>query len=131
MTKTCTDKQKIYAAYEYALSSVGKDMNAIPIYNKYVEFAEQAGTQIISIDKLRKIYHRAHLIPMEGLQEFHGKYRNWETDKSPHLAPQLLPEQERHFKATAAFYHTKKQYHRQLQWTLRPMQNGSFDSLHQ
>ena len=59
VTKTCTDKQKICAAYEYAIANVGRDMGAISIYNKYVEFAEQAGPQIVSIDKLRRVYQRA------------------------------------------------------------------------
>lgn len=130
VSKTCTDKSKICAAYEYALANVGYDMGAIQIYYKYVEFAEQAGPQIVPINELRHIYWRALLIPMDGLQEFHTKYKTWEHSKSENLASQLLPEQERHFKATAGVYHTKKRYQKQLQCTLCTMQKGGFDSLH-
>lgn len=130
VTKNCTDKQKICQAYEYAIASVGRDMGAIPIYNKYVEFAEQAGPLIVPIEKLRKFYHRALLIPMDGLTEFHLKYKNWEKSKNEILANSHLPEQDKHFKATAAIYHEKKRYQKQLQCTLNTMQNGGFDSLH-
>lgn len=129
ITTNCTDKQKIWAAYEYAVANVGKDMAAIPIYNQYVEFAEQAGPLIVPIEKLRKVFQQALLIPMDGLTEFHLKYRSWEKSKNENLANINLPEQERHFKATAAIYHEKKRYQRQLQCQLYPMQKG-FDSLH-
>ncbi|OHT06236.1 hypothetical protein TRFO_25797 [Tritrichomonas foetus] len=128
--KTCTDRRAICAAYEYAIANVGRDIGAIPIYNNYVDFADSAGNEIVPLDKLRRVYQRALLIPMDGLMEFHQKYKNWEYSKSMQLAQQLLPEQERHFKATATVYHAKKRYQKQLQCTLCTMDDNGFDYLH-
>lgn len=130
VTATCTDKQQICAAYEYALSNIGIDMDAKSIYMQYVEFAQVAGNEIVSVEHLRRLYHRALLIPMNGLNEILAHYENWEKSKSRELANKLIPEQERHFKATANVYHKKKKYHEPLKCELHSIEQGGFDSLH-
>lgn len=132
ITERNNDPREICAAYEYALSKVGLDMGAIQLYYNYVNYAESrnVGTEIVTIDKLRKVYQRALAVPMDGLQEFHKQYREFENRKAAQLANSILPDQERRFKGTATVYHNKKRYHRQLQTTLCTMENGGFDSLH-
>ncbi|KAH0792402.1 cleavage stimulation factor subunit 77 [Histomonas meleagridis] len=126
---TSYDRLQICQAYEYALSKVGRDMNAIRLYSDYANLAENSPG--VPIDRLRRVYQRALLVPMEGLQEFFKNYRDFENRKSTNLAATLLPDQERHFKATATVYHTKKRYHKQLQHMLCTMDEGGFCLLHQ
>ena len=128
---TCHDRKVICMAYDYALSKVGRDMNAIRLYEDYVKIAETLNNNEMPLDKLRKVYQRALLVPMEGLQEFFKNYREFENRKSAQLAQQLIPDQERHFKATATVYHTKKKYHKQLNYLLCTMDDGGYSLLHQ
>lgn len=128
---TSHDRKVVCAAYDYALSKVGRDMNAIPLYEDYVKLADTLNTNEMPLDKLRKVYQRALLVPMEGLQEFFKNYRDFEIRKSQQLAQQLIPEQEKHFKSTATVYHIKKKYHKQLNFLLCTMDEGGYSLLHQ
>jgi cleavage stimulation factor subunit 3 len=128
--RTTASQAEICAAYEYAIQHVGLDMGAIMIYSDYVDFAAGQASDVVPIDKLRKVYKAALSVPMDGLRDFFSNYRAFEERKSGQLARSILPDQERLFKGTAQVYHQKKRFQRELQSTLCILNDAGFDSIH-
>ena len=60
----CQDRLEISRAFDYAIANIGLDMAALPIYQDYVEWAGRQSTDIIPIDKLRKVY-KANVVYIE------------------------------------------------------------------
>jgi cleavage stimulation factor subunit 3 len=125
-----TNLSEVYSAFEFAIAHVGLDMGAIQIWNQYVDFGGGQGSDVVPIDKLRKIYRSALSVPMDGLRDFFNNYKMFEERKNQMIARSILPDQERLFKGTAQTYHQKKRYQRELQSSLCIMDDAGFDVIH-
>ena len=96
------------AAYDYALDKVGLDIKACPIYSEYIAFLNSHRSQIEGdLDKCRKVYHRAFVVPMDGLPILNKEYHDFENERAQQVAPSLFKEWDGHFKTTKQAYAEK------------------------
>lgn len=88
-------RQTISKAYELALGSVGTDYGAMPIYRDYLNFVtdwkcNSLYEQQVQMDNTRKIYHRALIVPMDGLEALWGSYDTYENGLNKLTAKKML-----------------------------------------
>ncbi|KAM3574200.1 hypothetical protein VYU27_003841 [Nannochloropsis oceanica] len=100
-------RERVTAAFELAVRQVGVLVDAAPLWWDYIRYVEawrdeggredggsygavaEAGSKIAT---LRKVYHRAVLVPLDGLDELWRAYEAWEKGLNEHTARQTLPQ---------------------------------------
>ncbi|TFJ80783.1 hypothetical protein NSK_007960 [Nannochloropsis salina CCMP1776] len=108
-------RARVTAAFELGVRQVGVLVDAAPLWWDYIRYVEawkdeggrdgggeggfgggyggiavaEAGSQIAT---LRRIYHRAVLVPVDGLDELWRAYEAWERGLNEHTARQTLPQ---------------------------------------
>ena len=93
-------------AYEYALSKVGLDIKAYPLYSSYLEFLDHVRTTMVNAEMEipRSVYHRALKVPLEDGNNLHNMYRKFETERAPSVCKSFIKEYDQHFKITNDVY---------------------------
>ena len=102
-------RARVTAAFELAVKQVGVLVNAGPLWWDYINYVlswrddgseamaggyggaalAEAGSKMAT---LRKVYHRAVLVPLDGLDELWRSYEAWEKGLNEHTARQTLPQ---------------------------------------
>ena len=102
-------RARVTAAFELAVRQVGVLVDAAPLWWDYIRYVEawkdeggreeggyggygavaEAGSKMAT---LRKVYHRAVLVPLDGLDELWRAYEAWEKGLNEHTARQTLPQ---------------------------------------
>jgi len=125
-----SDPSVICASYDYAISQIGLDMDALEIYESYIDYIESVPDNQISMDVPRNVFHLALDVPMHNLPNFQQRYHKFEETKNAQGANALLKVWDQRAKESKSAYFQKKSRHKLLRYNLLEQNNSYFDLLH-
>ncbi|CAG9576921.1 unnamed protein product [Danaus chrysippus] len=97
-----TYKEKMAQAYDFALDKIGLDIHAYPIWNDYVTFlkaVEAVGSYAENqkISAVRKVYQRAVITPIIGIETLWKDYIAFEQGINTIIAERMAMERSREY----------------------------------
>ncbi|VDD75299.1 unnamed protein product [Mesocestoides corti] len=95
-------KEKMAQAYDFTLDKMGLDLNSYPIWADYITFLRSAQVQgsyaeSQKITATRRVYQRAIITPMIGIETVWRDYCMYEDSINPHIAKKLTEERSRDY----------------------------------
>uniref|UniRef100_A0AC35THP7 Suf domain-containing protein n=1 Tax=Rhabditophanes sp. KR3021 TaxID=114890 RepID=A0AC35THP7_9BILA len=88
--KTLPEFREILAnAYEHAISNIGNDYNALPLYKNYIQFLENVEAngpyaENQKVSAIRKQFTKAFQVPMNGIDGLFVEYQQYEKKINGH-----------------------------------------------
>lgn len=97
-----TYKEKMAQAYDFALDKIGLDIHAYPIWNDYITFlksVEAVGSYAENqkISAVRKVYQRAVITPIIGIETMWKDYIAFEQSINTIIAERMAMERSREY----------------------------------
>ncbi|RVE45605.1 hypothetical protein evm_009718 [Chilo suppressalis] len=97
-----TYKEKMAQAYDFALDKIGLDIHAYPIWNDYVTFlkgvdAVGSYAENQKISAVRKVYQRAVITPIIGIETLWKDYIAFEQSINTIIAERMAMERSREY----------------------------------
>ncbi|CAH0699571.1 unnamed protein product [Spodoptera exigua] len=97
-----TYKEKMAQAYDFALDKIGLDIHAYPIWNDYITFlrgVEAVGSYAENqkISAVRKVYQRAVITPIIGIETLWKDYIAFEQSINTIIAERMAMERSREY----------------------------------
>ncbi|CAG9794407.1 unnamed protein product [Diatraea saccharalis] len=97
-----TYKEKMAQAYDFALEKIGLDIHAYPIWNDYVTFlkgvdAVGSYAENQKISAVRKVYQRAVITPIIGIETLWKDYIAFEQSINTIIAERMAMERSREY----------------------------------
>ncbi|KAG7295482.1 hypothetical protein JYU34_021678 [Plutella xylostella] len=97
-----TYKEKMAQAYDFALEKIGMDIHAYPIWNDYVTFLKSVDAvgsyaENQKISAVRKVYQRAVITPIVGIETLWKDYIAFEQSINPIIAERMAMERSREY----------------------------------
>ncbi|XP_073965256.1 cleavage stimulation factor subunit su(f) [Choristoneura fumiferana] len=97
-----TYKEKMAQAYDFALDKIGLDIHAYPIWNDYVTFLKSVDAvgsyaENQKISAVRKVYQRAVITPIIGIETLWKDYIAFEQSINTIIAERMAMERSREY----------------------------------
>lgn len=97
-----TYKEKMAQAYDFALEKIGMDIHAYPIWNDYINFLKSVDAigsyaENQKISAVRKIYQRAVITPIIGIETLWKDYITFEQGINHMIADRMAMERSREY----------------------------------
>ncbi|KAL5108037.1 Cleavage stimulation factor subunit 3 [Taenia crassiceps] len=95
-------KEKMAQAYDFTLDKMGLDLNSYSIWADYISFLRSTQVQgsyaeSQKITATRRVYQRAIITPMLGIETVWRDYCMYEDSINPHIAKKLTEERSRDY----------------------------------
>eukprot|EP01128_Nolandella_sp_AFSM9_P000056 TRINITY_DN1008_c0_g1_i1.p1 TRINITY_DN1008_c0_g1~~TRINITY_DN1008_c0_g1_i1.p1 ORF type:complete len:651 (-),score=121.45 TRINITY_DN1008_c0_g1_i1:226-2178(-) len=128
---------EVVTSFEFALDAVGLDIASTKLWLEYLRFLESQVTEnafdeSVKMENLRKLYQRAFVNPMDGLEGIWKRYDEFENTRNKILAKALLNDLGPKYMAARSFYRERKNYYEAVRrHTLAILPTGSAQELSQ